>query len=304
MPARGQLLARSQSARYRSPCDGALTSADDVLAGLRSEPKRLPTRLLDVGTGAQLRAELRGLDDYYLGRTELRLLDAHLPAIATAVGVAARVIEPGPGGDIRSKRLLEALDEPAAYIAIGELTGPLTLPPPRRPHGKTLVFVPGDEVGRLEPHEAVAALGGLQRIAGPNARLLVAADGTHDRDALLHAYADADGRTAAISKHALVHLVETRDATFDPDAFDHRAVWNQDESRVELHLVSRWAHEVRVSGEPFALAAHEPIVVGYAYKHSLQAMRGLLVAAGWAPTQVFTAQEQPMRLWLCEPRGV
>lgn len=155
---------------------------------------------------------------------------------------------------------------------------------------------------RPRRNDAVAVLGGLQRIAGPNARLLVAADGTHDRDALLHAYADAEGRTESLTKHVLAHLNQTRAATFDPDTFEHRALWNPLQSRVELWLVSRVAQDVSVGGERFALAENEPIVTGFAYKHTLHAMRGLLLAAGWVPTQVFTAQEQPMRLWLCEPR--
>jgi uncharacterized SAM-dependent methyltransferase len=277
---------------------------DDVLDGLRRAPKRLPGRLLDAGDGPRLRAELLGLDDYYPSRTELRLLDASLPVIAREVGVAARVLEPVTGGDIRSRRLMQALDEPAGYLAIGEVTGSMNLPPPRRPHGKTLVFFPRDEVGRFEPHDAVAVLGGLQRIAGPTARLLIAADGTHDPAALQRAYADEDGRNESLTKHVLVHLNDTRDATFDPDTFEHRAVWNHVQSRVELRLVSRIDQAVSVGGEPFVLTANEPIVTGLAYKHSLHAMRGLVLAAGWLPTQVFTAQEQPMRLWLCEPRGV
>lgn len=278
--------------------------SDDVLDGLRRTPRCLPGRLLDAGDGAQLRAELLGLDAYYPSRTELRLLDAHLPSIARDVGVAARVLEPSTGGDIRTRRLLEALDQPSGYLAIGEVRRPITLPPPLRPHGKTLVFFPRDEIGTFEPHDAVAVLGGLQRIAGPNARLLVAADGTHDREALLNAYADDEGRTAAITKHVLAHLNQTRAATFDPDTFEHHAVWNPLQSRVELRLVSRIAQDISVGGEQLRLTANEPIVTGFAYKHSVHAMRGLLLAAGWVPTQVFTAQEQPMRLWLCEPRGV
>ena len=58
-----------------------------------------------------------------------------------------------------------------------------------------------------------------------------------------------------------------------------------------------------VSGATIDLAPGEPLVTAYAYKHDLHAMRGLLYAAGWRVRHVFTAEEQPMRLWLCEPRG-
>jgi L-histidine Nalpha-methyltransferase len=304
---------------------------DDVVDGLRRQPKRLPCRLLYDELGASLFEQITAVDDYYPTRNELRLLDAHLPEIAAEVGVAARVIEPGAGAGIKTKRLLRALDRPASYIGIdvavdalayaasslraehpdleihpivGDFTQAFTLPPPRRPHGKTLVFFPGSTIGNFEPHDAVAFLSRMQRIAGPNARLLLGADGTHDKDALLHAYDDLDGVTAEFNKNILAHVNRSRGADFDVDAFEHRAVWNAAHSRVEMQLVARTAQTVYLGGERFTFAANEAIVTEHCYKHSLEAMRAILGAAGWTPTQVFTAQEQPMRLWLCEPRGV
>jgi dimethylhistidine N-methyltransferase len=304
---------------------------DDVIDGLRRQPKRLPCRLLYDELGASLFEQITGVDDYYPTRNELRLLDAHLAEIAAEIGVAARVIEPGAGAGIKTKRLLRALDRPASYIGIdvavdalayaastlrtenpdleihpivGDFTQPFTLPPPKRPHGKTLVFFPGSTIGNFEPHDAVTFLSRMRSIAGPNARLLVGADGTHDKDALLHAYDDLDGVTAAFNKNILAHVNRSRGADFDLDAFDHRAVWNAAHSRVEMQLVARDAQTVSLGGQRFTFAAGEPLITEHCYKHSLEAMRGILGAAGWSPTQVFTAQEQPMRLWLCEPRGV
>jgi dimethylhistidine N-methyltransferase len=304
---------------------------DDVIDSLRHQPKRLPCRLLYDELGATLFEQITGVDDYYPTRNELRLLDAHLPAIAAEVGVAARVIEPGAGAGIKTKRLLRALDRPASYIGIdvavdalayaaaslraenpdleihpivGDFTRTFSLPPPKRPHGKTLVFFPGSTIGNFEPHDAVTFLSRMQGIAGPNARLLVGADGTHDKEALLHAYDDLDGVTAEFNKNILAHVNRSRGADFDPGAFEHRAVWNAAHSRVEMQLVAQTEQIVHVGGERFTFAAGEPLVTEHCYKHSLEAMRGILGAAGWTPTQVFTAQEQPMRLWLCKPRGV
>ena len=91
---------------------------DDVLTGLLSRPKRLPCRLLYDQRGAELFERITCLDEYYPTRAELRLLDECLPKIAAAVGVAARVIEPGSGAGIKTKRLLRALDQPASYVGI------------------------------------------------------------------------------------------------------------------------------------------------------------------------------------------
>jgi dimethylhistidine N-methyltransferase len=302
---------------------------DDVLVGLRARPKRLPTRLLYDEIGTSLFQQITGVDDYYPARNELRLLDAHLPEISVAIGIAARVIEPGSGSGIKTKRLLRALDRPASYIAVdlvvdalaytasmlraehpeleihpivADYTQLFDLPSPRRPLGKTLVFFPGSAIGNFEPHEAVTFLSRMLRIAGPNARLLLSVDGTHDRDALLHAYNDLDGVTAEFNKNVLVHLNRSRGATFDLDAFDHRAAWNADHARVEMRLVARADQHVLVGNETFKFAAGESLITEHCYKHSIEAMRGILGAAGWAPVTVYTAQEQPIRLWLCAPR--
>src|SRR4051794_26661143 len=92
----------------------ALLQDDDVLAGLRESPKRLPCRLLYDATGAELFEQITGVDDYYPTRVEMRLLDDMLPAIAADTGPAARVIEPGAGAGIKTRRLLRALDAPAS----------------------------------------------------------------------------------------------------------------------------------------------------------------------------------------------
>jgi uncharacterized SAM-dependent methyltransferase len=102
----------------------------------------------------------------------------------------------------------------------------------------------------------------------------------------------------------LAHLNRSRDASFDPDTFDHRAVWNAKHARVEMQLVSRVRQTVHVGDELVAFEEGEPLVTEHCYKHSLEAMRAILGAGGWHPRQVFTAREQPVRLWLCEPRGV
>jgi L-histidine Nalpha-methyltransferase len=303
---------------------------DDVLAGLLGHPKRLPVRLLYDEHGAELFDQITLTDDYYPTRVELRLLDECLPRVAAEVGVAARVIEPGSGAGIKTKRLLRALDQPASYIGIdvarealdhtqrvlsaehphmdidmivGDFTRPFTLPAPRRPVGRTLVFFPGSTIGNFEPHDAVAFLGGLQRSAGANASLLLGADGTRDPAVLERAYNDSDGVTAALDKNVLAHLNRIRGTRFDVDAFEHRAIWSERFSRIEMHLVAKRNQDVLLDGEPIHVAAGEPIVTEYSYKHSLPAMRGILLAAGWHVREVFTGKEQPMRLWLCQPCG-
>lgn len=307
----------------------AHAAEDDVLTGLLGHPKRLPCRLLYDERGAELFDQITCTDDYYPTRVELRLLDECLPRIAAEAGVAARVIEPGSGASIKTKRLLRALEAPASYVTIdvarealeytarvlaaehprldihtivADFTRPFTLPAPRRPVGRTLVFFPGSTIGNFEPHDAIEFLRRLRRCAGASGCLVLGADGTREKETLERAYDDSEQVTVAFNKNVLAHLNRTRRTEFDLDAFEHRAVWNEHRSRIEMHLVSRWEQSVVLDGRVIGFGAREPIVTEYSYKHTLSAMRVILMEGGWEVRDVFTGREQPMRLWLCEPR--
>jgi dimethylhistidine N-methyltransferase len=305
-----------------------ITGEDEVMTGLRAPHKRLPCRLLYDAVGADLFEQITKLEAYYPARTEKALLAKHLPQIAQHVGPDARVIEPGAGSAIKTRGLLGALQRPSSYVPIdvvreqlaevardlraafpglevqplmADYTLPFQLPVPQRAPAKSLVFFPGSTIGNFEPGEARSFLAMLGRLAGPERLLLLGADATRDAEILERAYDDEHGITAAFDKNVLAHLNRTRGATFDLDAFDHRAVWNGDASRVEMHLVSKRQQIVRIGTQTINFAAGEPIVTEHCYKHTPQAMQALLAGAGWRPRQVFTASEMPYRLWLCEP---
>jgi L-histidine N-alpha-methyltransferase len=294
---------------------------DDVIAALRETPKRLPSRLVQLDA-------IASLDDYYPTRIEMRLLDDLLPAIADDMGRLARVIEPGAGAGIKTRRLLRALVEPSAYVGIdidrdilddtaetlarelpnidvqticADYTSALSLPQPRRAIGRSLAFFPGATIGNYEPFDAIQLLANLQRIVGADGRLLLGADGTQDAVAVARAYDDVDGVIAQTNLAALAQLNRMRGATFDLSTFRHRAVWNARHARVELQLVSLRGQIVDVGGAVVELGNGEPIVTQHCYKHSLQGLRGMLHAAGWDVRHVVTGKEHPMRLWWCAP---
>lgn len=310
------------------PPQRASERTDDVIAGLRAPQKRLPCRLLYDAAGAGMFEKITTLDAYYPTRTEIGLLEKHLPHIAAQVGPHARVIEPGSGEGIKPRMLLRALDRPAAYMPIdvaneqlqrwahtvrsehptldvvpltADYTQPFELPAAQHEWKTSLVFFPGSTIGNFDPADARAFLSTFGRIAGEDGMLLLGADGTRDEDLLLRAYDDEEGVTAAFNKNVLAHLNRTRGATFDLDCFEHRAIWNEAASRIEMHLFSRCRQIVRIDNTTVAFTADESIVTEHCYKHAPEAMRAILAAAGWRPRQVFTAGTTPYRLWLCEP---
>jgi L-histidine Nalpha-methyltransferase len=302
-------------------------AGDDVLAGLRAPHKTLPCRLLYDARGAELFEQICTLDEYYPTRSELALLDRHLPAIARAAGPDARVIEPGSGAGLKTRMLLSALDRPASYIPIdvsaeqlqatardlraafpalevvpiaGDYTAALDLPTGLAAAGRTLVFFPGSTIGNFEPDDARRFLARLAALAGPGATLVLGADANQDPDVLLRAYDDAQGVTAAFDLNVLAHLNRTHAATFDLSAFMHRSVWDAQRSRIEMHLVSRRRQVVQVAGEPIQLERGEAIVTEHCYKHPPDVLAQLLGAAGWQVRETFVDPLGRMRLWLAE----
>jgi dimethylhistidine N-methyltransferase len=302
-------------------------AGDDVIAGLRAPRKHLPCKLLYDARGAELFEQICELEEYYPYRNELALLERSLPAIARAIGPAARVIEPGSGAGKKTRMLLAALDAPASYVPIdvsadqlaatthalaalypdlevapiaADYTQPLELPPPAAGTRRSCAFFPGSTIGNFEPDEARRFLTRLGELTGPGGLLVLGADSTTDPDALVPAYDDPHGVTAAFDKNVLAHLNQSRGATFDLAAFLHRAVWNPARSRIEMHLVSRRRQIVEIAGEAIAFERGEAIITEHCYKHDPEAMAALLDSAGWRVREVFADPDGRMRLWLAE----
>lgn len=298
---------------------------DEVIAGLRDRIKHLPCKLLYDARGAELFEAITEVDDYYLTRAEHALLRARLPEIATHVGPAARVIEPGSGAGKKTQMLLSALDRPASYVAIdvaedqladtaatlarlypglevtpvlGDYTQPLVIPAATRAVGTTLVFFPGSTIGNFEPDAARCFLKKMRAHAGPKAMLLLGADGNANKDELLRAYDDSEGVTAAFDLNVLAHINTTHHADFDLERFMHRAVWNAARSRIEMHLVSKQKQTVHVGDQTIKFERGEPIVTEHCYKHSPQMLASILKDAGWSLDHTFVDEQQRMRLYL------
>jgi uncharacterized SAM-dependent methyltransferase len=115
---------------------------------------------------------------------------------------------------------------------------------------------------------------------------------------LLRAYDDIEGVTAEFDRNVLAHINRTHQATFVPDAFMHRALWNPTHSRIEMHLVSRRRHTVVVAGERVSFERGEAIVTEHCYKHSPKMIRNLCAAAGWRVQDVFPDRASRMSVWI------
>jgi dimethylhistidine N-methyltransferase len=298
------------------------TVAALALAGLRRRRKTLPAQLFYDEAGCGLFYRITELPEYYLTRTELALLPRVAADVATYLPEAVALVEYGASDETKAGFLLDmqraGAPLVAAYVpidiaapALATLTArlrrarpglavfpvaadflePVALPDPigRLPR---LGFFPGSTIGNLDPIAARVFLGGVRAALGEGARLLVGADLRKDPSVLLPAYDDAAGVTAAFNRNLLVRLNREAGAGFDPAAFDHRAVWNAVEGRVEMHLVSRRTQTVPVAGEAVRFAEGETIHTENSYKYTLAGLAELAAAAGWHRERVWTDAEE------------
>ena len=100
---------------------------------------------------------------------------------------------------------------------------------------------------------------------------------------LIPAYDDREGVTAEFNKNLLVRINRELDGDFDLDGFAHRAIWNADQSRVEMHLVCRRTQHVtvRAAGFDFTMAEGESIWTESSYKYRPDDARAMLVRSGF-----------------------
>lgn len=304
-----------------APAAGLVQLFDEVARGLQSEPRTLPPKLFYDDRGARLFVEITRLEEYYPTRTELSILERCLPEVATQVGPRARVVEFGSGSGEKTWKLLAALEEPAACIPIdiardqllgfarsvqaehpelrveplhADYTRPYRLPWPEPDDGRTLFFFPGSTVGNFEPAEAADFLGNMADAGDGDSLLLMGVDLKKPSAVVEAAYNDPAGVTADFNRNALRNLNALLGADFDPEGFQHRAPWNPEASRIEMHLVSRAGQTVRIphpaGGEDLeiSLAADDVIVTEHSYKYDRERLARLVAAGGWAARQTWT----------------
>lgn len=300
----------------------------DILAGLSRMPKATPPTWFYDRRGSELFEDITDLPEYYPTRTETALLARHGADFAAATGPGRAVVEFGAGSARKTPHLLRAID-PAAYVPIdisgdflrassaelaaafpglpvlplvGDFNAPLELPAaidglPR------LGFFPGSTIGNMEPGAAVDLLRAMRRLLGTDAMLLIGMDQIKDRDRLITAYDDAAGVTAAFNRNLLVRINRELEGDLPVDAFVHRAVWNDEKARIEMHLEAIEPLHFHVAGQCFHMAAGETIHTESSHKYGARDERLLLRAGGWEPRQIWTDADGLFSLVLAEAQG-
>jgi dimethylhistidine N-methyltransferase len=283
---------------------------------MAQQPKRLAPKYFYDAAGSELFEQITLLPEYYPTRTELAILRERAEEIAKIVPQDAALVEFGAGAATKVRLLLDRCkfgayvpvdisgdflnaqaralshDFPALaiYPVTADFTAAFALPAAVQAMSK-VGFFPGSTLGNFEPHEARNFLRSARNILGQGAQMIIGVDLEKDERVLHDAYNDAAGVTARFNLNVLARTNKELGGNFDLSAFSHRAIYNRERHRIEMHLVSRKAQTVRILGRSFAFRAGETIHTESSYKYSVDRFTALARGSGWTPTASWTDTE-------------
>jgi L-histidine Nalpha-methyltransferase len=175
----------------------------------------------------------------------------------------------------------------AVHPVVADFTTPFALPDAIKDMPK-VGFFPGSTIGNFEPHEACRFLRSAREILGPGALMIVGADLEKNERMLHDAYNDAAGVTARFNLNLLVRINRELGGNFDVSGFAHRAIYNREQHRIEMHLVSRKPQSLRLLGTTFSFRTGESIHTESSYKYSVERFGALARGSGWKVRQTWT----------------
>ena len=68
----------------------------------------------------------------------------------------------------------------------------------------------------------------------------------------------------------------------------HRAIYNEEAHRIEMHLISERAQTVHLGESEFYFAPGEKIITEFSYKHTIEGFSALAASAGFQLARVWT----------------
>ena len=287
------------------------TFFQDALAGLSQQQKCLPSKYFYDAEGSKIFEEICELEEYYVTRTELTILNKYKHEMASYFSDELTVIEPGAGAGKKVSILLSALNKPKSFIPIeisneallmssshlqqrhpnlsihpleGDFTKQLDLQRVSKLLGENeerMIFFPGSTLGNFSHNEALNILKNLKQLAGRKGKILLGVDLIKDRSRLTSAYDDKHGVTARFNLNLLVRMNKELGSNFDvQNGFTHKAIFNEHYSRIEMHLVSTRDQLVKLGSSRILFVKGESIHTENSHKYSVPLINGFIQKLG------------------------
>ncbi len=300
----------------------------DVLQGLQKSQKELFSKYFYDEIGSQLFDQICHLDEYYLTRTEMQIMQTHVHEMCELIGPGCLLIEYGSGNSTKIRLLLDHLEQPAAYVPIdiskeqlwhsatalatmypdlevlpicADYTSTFEIPLPARTVSRRVAYYPGSTIGNFDPEPARQFLRQIARTCADGG-LLIGVDLKKDFTILHRAYNDQDGVTAQFNLHLLERINTELGTNFQIEQFGHYACYNPQVGRIEMYLASRKQQQIWLDGHEICFARGESIWTESSYKYTLDEFAQLAMSAGlhvehvWLdPQELFSVQYLSVR---------
>jgi dimethylhistidine N-methyltransferase len=278
-------------------------------------PKQLPCKYFYDARGSELFDRICRLDEYYLTRCELSIMDQFALEMGAQIGSGAMLVEYGSGSSVKTRYLLDALPDAVAYVGVdvsgqhlqraarelaqdyprieilsvcADFTKEFTLPLSTRRATHAAVYFPGSTIGNFVPAQAAELLNQIARLCGRDGGLLIGIDLKKDPAAIEAAYNDRLGVTAQFNLNLLHRINHELGADFELDRFSHRASYNREMGRIEMYLVSRLAQAVTIGHETIEFAAGEAVCTEFSHKYTVDEFAAIAANSGLALRKEWT----------------
>ncbi|MDQ2746423.1 MAG: L-histidine N(alpha)-methyltransferase [Acidobacteriota bacterium] len=295
--------------------------AADVLKGLSATPKFLSSKYFYDDEGSRLFQEIMKLPEYYLTRAETEIFSTRTQEIFAAFAENAAefdLIELGAGDGTKTSLLVDFFlkrDADFKYVpidisseALNFLTAKfhhefpdLSIQPEQGDYFQTLktfkskfdrrkiILFLGSNIGNFSHDQAADFFKSLHAVMNPNDLLFVGFDLQKDPHAILAAYDDARGVTAAFNLNLLTRINRELGANFSLENFSHYATYHPIEGAARSFLISRTTQTVDVEAldRKFEFAAWEPIFMEISQKYTLSMIENLAREAGFVVSEYF-----------------
>lgn len=269
---------------------------NDVLHGLKIKQKTLPCKYLYDERGSQLFDQICELDEYYVTRAELSIMESCAASIAEQIDTEVMLVEYGSGSSLKTRILLDALIQPRAYVpvdisedhlrktarelqesypelqvlpVVADFTKPFQLPRCDPAASHVAIYFPGSTIGNFTEEAAGKLLEQMSNMLGPQGGLLIGIDLHKATDVLESAYNDALGVTAEFNLNLLARINHELDGNFDLEQFEHKAFYNQSQHRIEISIVSLTDQIVEIGDEAITFSKGEEILTEYSHKYTV-----------------------------------
>jgi dimethylhistidine N-methyltransferase len=243
----------------------------------------------------------------------------YINEINTLIGGGALIIELGSGSSFKTRILLDNLDKLSGYIPIdisreqlyetteilrglyseleiipiwADYNQKIELPEFNKSMSHKLAYFPGSTIGNFYPEQAIRVMKNIAEIIGQDGGLLIGVDLVKDSEVLNLAYNDLKGVTAEFNINMLRHINRDFEANFNLNQYKHRAFYNEEHSRIEMHLVSLQDQNIQIADHEFLIRDSESILTEVSYKYTLDGFSDLANKAGFRIDKSWTDENK------------